>query len=495
MQNTTVVVALFASVGICACAASHRSTERLPAPVDAVSPYDNGPCLVVAPSETRRDTIVVVAEGGGRPWSVSGSSRLVLAQLYQPLVRVTCQGVVVPELAERWSSDTSAGPGSIQFTLRNNTRFSDAATVTHEDVRDSWLQRARMRNAVVTASVDSQRNSERRTIAVTFYDSDAALLTAFGQISRAVAKRPADAAAIPQWPRGSGLFVVDSLASSQLSATTVLRPAATRSGPVVLVREDSSLDHRDLLDRGVDVLQSRDPVVLDYARRIGLNINPLPFDRTYVLAIPSRSSGDSVANISAQLPESDVQGFRAALAQDAVRIEARAAASPLWWHDLKCDQGASPLLSRAPATQSGPPRIMYDAGDPVARALAERIVAIVRNSATGANRDSRIATQILSALSAAGGRALTAVPTEANVLRAGSTIAYVRSVPARVLAPCAAFQQWRADAEWLTGRVMFPLIESRSFLVTRSGVPGIVVDWDGTLRVLPSAPSRGMYRP
>src|SRR6185312_8630230 len=87
----------------------------------------------------------------------------------------------------------------------------------------------------------------------------------------------------------------------------------------VLPQPDSG-DLRDAIDRGVDLVQTSDPDVIEYAsRRSGLTTVPLPWNRAYLLLLPSRSAGVGTA-----IP-SDTASLRAALARDAVRADARAA--------------------------------------------------------------------------------------------------------------------------------------------------------------------------
>src|SRR5262249_46477804 len=128
-------------------------------------------------------------------------------------------------------------------------------------------------------------------------------------------------------------------------------------------------DPRDLLDRDIDLLLTRNPVALDYAATLPqFQSVPLPWQRTHVLLTPGRSRPSPSLS-----PEA-----RQVLADDAVRGEARGAQEPFWWHTVPdCD--FAPLQPRSPSSPS--PRIVYDANDAGARDLAERLVGLVR--ATG----------------------------------------------------------------------------------------------------------------
>ncbi|HEU4682724.1 MAG TPA: hypothetical protein VFS51_13355, partial [Gemmatimonadales bacterium] len=126
-----------------------------------------------------------------------------------------------------------------------------------------------------------------------------------------------------------------------------------------------SSDPRDALDLGADLLVTRDPALVDYvsARPEFVSL-PLPWTTTYVLVEPA-DQGNSLVK------EGTLGALRESLARDAVRADARAAEPPFWWNDLaRCRIGSQ--SPRGPRSS----RVVYPGGDEVARALAERIVAL-----------------------------------------------------------------------------------------------------------------------
>jgi hypothetical protein len=143
------------------------------------------------------------------------------------------------------------------------------------------------------------------------------------------------------------------------------------SGPVVIRAEAAAgSDLRDVLDLGAGtpngerpgVVVTRDPDVLDYARRRGAYIvATLPWTSTYVLL--SANSGTTLVPSVAE---------REALARDAVRTDARAATEPFTWlSDSVCahlPEGVPPAVPGAV--------IAYVVGDATSRQLAERIVSL-----------------------------------------------------------------------------------------------------------------------
>jgi len=238
--------------------------------------------------------------------------------------------------------------------------------------------------------------------------------------------------------------------------------------PPVVVFDNSpaGTDLRDVLDRGPgaypghrpDIVVTRDPDVLAYAAsRDDYRAVALPWDRTYVLLV---ADADSVATLPSP-------GERDALARDAVRSDARGAEPPFPWLDnTACPPSA---VATAKSTQ---PALAYDAGDPIARQLAERTLAL-------AGSDVR-ADWIPTALrrTYAPGLRIAAVPRDsltdefATGRIAGAVTAYSRN-------------EWMAcgtRAATYHGYRGIPLIDSRAHVLVRrgSGVRFYIVR-DGTL--------------
>jgi len=221
------------------------------------------------------------------------------------------------------------------------------------------------------------------------------------------------------------------------------------SGTTFVARRAGGGDPRDALDAGVDILRSGDPAVLEYARtRNDFTVHPLPWSRTYVLVVPPGNEG-----IGALIP-TDSAAFRAGLARDAVHVMARGAEPPFWWDDMGPCPGIDPL----PPPQSAPrtDAIVYPREDAVARALAERVVALSDQSTTSTRGLSDHAM--------------------AEAIRDGFGRAYVLAVARPALVPC------REIAGWPAGSTLIPLIDTRMSAIVRRGVPRLTVDLDGALR-------------
>jgi hypothetical protein len=247
---------------------------------------------------------------------------------------------------------------------------------------------------------------------------------------------------------------------------------ATGAAPFVdSVALPRGADLRDLLGRGlatpgslrVDVLVTRDPDVLAYAAQLGgYRSFGLPWDRTYALVAPRTDSAAMMPN-AAQ---------RDALAQDAVQADARGAPPPFWWeHDTTCTSGTT-------RTGGGAPRVVgYAADDPIARQLAERIVALA------AARSSQ--SWIPPTLVAGPGGPLRTVgfaPVSlSNALASGQVAAFVGAYPRSRPASCT------SAARVPTGATFLPLVDSRAHVLVRQGSgAAFYIRSDGALRFVPN---------
>ena len=453
------------------------------------SPVAIDPCLIAPLSGAPLDTVQVVLRDDRYPWVVrpnvsdaladdgaNHAPAFILAQVYETLVRVTCAGDVRASLAEQWAHD-NAVPHST-FTLRSDARFADGQPVTAADVAGAWT-RTRSGGSIVAGEFPflfSLVASNDRTLIVATEVAGPTLPHVYGALALGIGR----SATNTSWPVGTGGYAVD--AAFPGDKRTILRPVAAQTLPILDVTVDSATDPRDLLDRGVDLLVSRDPVALDYARRNdAFAVHALPWDRTYVLAIPSRI--DPASPPTAAPPSTDGQNaFRSALARDAVRGEARAAAEePEWWHGTT----TCSLPTQGPPRVSSatlPRRITYSRNDPVGRGLAERLVALAHDGGS----QSGVLNALAPELRRDGAAPLTAVPTDTGAVAMSDGVAHVIAIPHHTIDPCMALRTLHFRARWLEPSVMVPLIDTRPSLIARRGVPLLSVDWEGTLRVHPT---------
>jgi hypothetical protein len=367
------------------------------APVPAAVPDG---CVLPAgdPGEPRELVVATI-----RP----DDSTVVARRRPEPLIRLDCLGIARPGAAESWTPDSSHRTWT--FVLATS-----ALDVSAGDAATEWVTRPDAATTIRHAGVASVIPLDERRLVVTL-------------------DRPTDSVPV--------LFADPSLGL----VTDSLPPGGT----TFVARRVGGGDPRDALDAGVDILRSGDPAVLEYARtRSDFTVHPLPWTRTYVLVVPPGRAG-----IGALIP-TDSAAFRAGLARDAVHVMARGAEPPFWWDEM----GPCPGLEIDPPLQGAPrtDAVVYPGEDAVARALAERVVALLDQPTMAAR--------------GIPGRAM------AEAISSGFGRAYVLALARPALVPC------REIAGWPAGSTLIPLIDTRMSAIVRRGVPRLTVDLDGALR-------------
>ena len=410
------------------------------------------------------------------PVPTNDSERLLFRQIYETLVASDCQGTVRPRLAATWQRE----PGGTTWTmvLRDDARFTDGTPLRAADVLTAWTDSSSPTGdlrAVVRRHIQAARALDERTLVVTLHETSDGEPLALADPALAITRRPAGA----MWPIGTrGLLTTAS--STNGRATMVLHPtpaAATADGapPPAQAAETGGLrvvvapgrDGRDLLDAGIDLVVTRDPAVLSYAATLAqFEALPLPWTRTYAFVTPENAA-----------PPPLTRDARRALAEDAVRGEARGAEMPPWWQDAaRCAAAAGP--SPAPALTST--RIVYDESDPVARDLAERIVALAvarRSDALAVVSDLLRSPRTALQATALSAQAL------ATALTRGNEAGYVLALDREPLDACSEMRTLAARAAWIAPTALVPLVDTRLQVVVRRGRAGVEVEGDGTLLI------------
>jgi hypothetical protein len=322
-------------------------------------------------------------------------------------LRLDCQGQALPGLASSWERDSTGRVWTL--TLKDEARrYYPNSPMTAHDVVAAWNERKAVEGSLALQSAVAL---DDRRIAVTLSRPQDSVPKILADPAFAMAIDPA------QRPRGVKFEIL------------------------------TGMDPRDALDRGGDLVVTRDPALVEYvAARPEFAAFALPWSRTYVLLQPA-----SAEPLDMESGDAD----RRSLARDAVSADARAAEPPFWGNELAaCATG----MASGPTSTSS--RVVYIRGDEVARGLAERIVAL--------------------AGSGNGLRAAALEPTDfATMLGTGSDRAYVIALPRHTLAPC------RESAVWPAGARIQPLIDTRAYAIVRRGAPPLTVEWDGTVRVVP----------
>jgi hypothetical protein len=476
-----------------------------PEPAPAPDPVVADPCLVLpVPADAPDSVVVGLLEGidpGRVPRPGNYDERFVVRHLYETLVRVDCSGAVRPGLAESWSR--SDGGRRWRFKLREDARFWDGEPVFAEDVLASWRMEGSERE-IQLAGIDSIRPDDDRGIIVYLDGGADQPPSALADPMFAVARRSANAT----WPTGTGPYQVAGAGAGTgageepevggLEVTLALRPGPGSRRQHITLTSARGFDGRDLLDRGVDVLVTADPVVIEYSGRSGYDRVALPWDRVYVLLPTTRVQALRLGGTVKGLP----QEFLDRMAQDAVRGDARGHVLSDESERNRWDRGGScgdlsdvveglPPVPRGAYEGTGQRRIVYEADDPVARDLAERIVAL----AVGGPRVASEAASLADAVPGLGGRAVNVLaeglgPVQLKEsLRDGNDFAYVLSLPLDPLDTCYELRSLVERVQWLAvedvdlSTAVLPLVDTRRQVVARSGRVGLSVDFDGTVFV------------
>ena len=418
-----------------------NTPEPPPPTAPAARPeVDPGDCELITDPGKPIATVALAEriDPSNAPHPSNESERVLFRQLYETLIRVDCKGQVRPALASSWRLDANGRTWIV--TLRESAQFSDGTPVTPSAVRAGWSRdgagdELRPR---VSRLVESIVAIDDRALAITLRSPRVDAPLALAHSDLAIAK-PADGS---RWPLGTR--------SGRVGAR------AGDSG-IILERDDlpsiefrvTPGDPRDVLDRGVDLLLTRDRGSIDYAATLPqFQSVPLEWHRTHVLLTPGR------AHPSSSLSEDS----RRALANDAIRGEAQSAVGPFWWQMLR-DCGV--VLFQPPAQAALAPRIVYDGADAAARDLAERLVGLrMYQRATG----------------------LTGEPLAA-ARRRGRDAGYIMSFDRRPLDPCREIQVVMDAVGWLDPETIVPLVDTRLQAIVRRGHSGITVEWDGGLLI------------
>ena len=227
------------------------------------------------------------------------------------------------------------------------------------------------------------------------------------------------------------------------SRDRIVTASGNEQDPVVVYWTAGS-DPRDLIDRNVDVLLTEDVSVLEYAaNQETFDVVPLPWTRTYVFAGPAPVASD------------EVRAFGERLADVAVRGDVRAAELPFLLEYSSCVEQSAPA-----GAEPSRPQIVYPSEHPIARDLAERLVAL---AGTGGAFGRVVGLRAIGLDAAA----------FAAALAARRDFGYVLDLPRRDL-----------DCTRLSFEALTPLVDARASIVVRRGGVGVAVTWGGTPRLV-----------
>lgn len=450
-------------------------------------------CRIIPVPAPGVDTVTVAlldpVEPEIAPWARNRSERLLFHHLYETLISVDCTGTVHASLADSWRERD--GGRCWEFSLRKESRFWDGKPVTAADVVRSWMHFA-VEPAAISSVVDSAVAQDERTLRVFLARARHEVPRALSSLQFAVIKEPEDVS----WPIGSGPYeIIAADSSGRLQRTITLRATYGHRDFVIRFLESPSLDARDLIQSGIDMMVTNDPAVLEYARgRPQLETAALPWEWTYALVAPSRVRPFE----RSELPPPLTPRFLDEIARDAVREDARGHRGPAWWNDpdLRRDAAAAPpdepLRQKCILITPGFPCIAYDRFDRTARELAERIVALAAVSEPNSPQAVELHRAVPELASGTPPLTAVGVPSEdlESSIQTGSDFACIVKLPLRPADPWRETRRVPPYAVWLIGTgedvtaALVPLIDTRAHLIARRGRFGVMIDWFGNALIM-----------
>lgn len=437
------------------------------------------------------------------PFYRSLSERLVFSHLYETLVTIDCAGEVRGELAVSWKS--MDGGKIWRFKLKRGITFVDGSRVKAEDIASSWSM-AWMGRFRDIAMVDSVTSSGERGVLL-YFSQPREMFPGFLALPPfSVVKRPERSL----WPVGTGPYRLlvpglsplneivdrDELAhgSEIEEGDLVAVPVRDDGLPVIRFIHTAANDGRDLLDRGVDLILTEDPDVLDYAsRQNGLVDIPLPWESVYLLLSTSRVNrlrwGGECGSISIEFCEK--------LARDAVSVDSRGRRAEYWWDrgegcgDLSGIVKWPPLALKGADSSAEILKVVYRSGQKTARELSERLVALI----SPATDRRPIGPELEEALPGLEGKVrITAEgaigPGFNRRIGNGDDFAYIINLPLSSVDPCYQSRELIRNVKWLSSLdsgladAILPLLETRPHIILRSGKMNLEIDRSGKIRVI-----------
>lgn len=434
-------------------------------------PALDGADLVIALHETVAPDLAPLAR--------THAERVVFANLYETPIRLTCEGRLEPGLVERW--EAAQGGRRWLLRLRAEARLWDGTPVTADLVLAAWRRSAALAAAAGRRSCSAWLAGPGATIRPTDDHGLAIDLAAPWPDLPVLLAHPDLAVAIERpgwlWPVGSGPCRLSSTSDLPLP-DLACRPHPHHPDPPVWAsltfRILPGRDPRDLLSGDVDLVVLRDRAAAAYyAQSPGVRTAPLPWDRLHLLLASPHG------------PLRTVRG------EDLPRADATVAESAVWTSPFlqKGPGGPCPPLA-APGSDPALPRddpdpalvalqarhLVHPVGDPDARALAQRLAALLPGG--------------LSARPAAG-------PALAWSLRQGLAAGHVVGLDAAAPGPGLGLATLLDQAPWLADAaaplddplqaasrlqeagLLVPLVATRARLVWRAPLAGLALTHDG----------------
>lgn len=410
--------------------------------------------------------VVDPVDFGRAPDPRSDGEGLLFATVHPPMVRLDCMGRLYPGVAAGWVEE-AGGDGEVGWRLRipggGERVDAVAGALTRGTVQDPGLTLAGVERVpsgvVVRLRGQGVREDGPRVLAERGLTPVVATDDGWGS-------RLSGLRLEPQQGPGPG-------------RTLHLRgDAGDGELPLAAVRVVPGADPRDLLDQGVDLVLTRDPLAVAWAEaREGFRVLPLPPDRSYRMALP--------AGGLRELPD----GLSAGLVRDVVplgQVPSPAGGAGVGAAGTGAAGGGSCPASPGVAPSGDGrrelrPRVVHPAGDPVARALSQRVAALAGPDSGAPLSPLRVGmagrVALMEVVGLDPGRFQAA-------LQEGGDVAYVFPEPLNPAAPCGAAGSRARRIPWLAKGSLVSLLDTGPLALVRPGAPPLEVDGTGSVRLV-----------
>lgn len=390
------------------------------------------------------------------PHPRSDGEGLLFATIHPPLVRLDCMGQLQPELAAGWEQgEASNGGVSWRLAIPGARERGDA-------VARGLALGAGPGGGMELAAVERTPSGVVVRLRGEGVEEDGARILGERGLT------PVAGAESGWGSRLSGLRLLPVTAAGPGATLHLVADSREGEERLAVVRVVPGGDPRDLLDEGVHLVLTRDPVAVEWARsREGIQAVALPPDRSYRLALP----GSGLRSLPA--------GLSAGLVRDVVPLgrvpSALGPAAP-----EGCPAGGMEPPSSVP-TGALRPRVVHPRGDAVARALAERVAALAgpggASPLAGIRGEGSGPSPLLEVVG------LDPAPFQA-ALREGRDVAFLFHGPVEPAAPCTRAASRAREIPWLDQGRLLPLVEVGPHALLRRGAPALEVDGTGVVRML-----------
>lgn len=292
------------------------------------------------------------------------------------------------------------------------------------------------------------------------------------------------------WPQGEPIDTVTVAFFDDETEDAFSSPPPGGNGPAVRFIGARGADPRGLLETSseIDLFVLRDRAAIDYAASLGRFLDvPLAPSRVYVLVSVTRARSVDEGDLLPLLPSPVASG----LASDAVRSAYANSISSREWEFVlgPCESTSGFAATIAPPASR---RILYDASDPIARDLADRIASLAHDPSSSSASAMAAAVPGL----APDGAVISVAATHREFavgLTKGSDFAYVVALPYRASGGCQTSDELRNRAPWLMGvgslsQKVLPLVKTRCVVLALKRADGFGFDIEpdsaGSFRVI-----------